>query len=170
MAYSTLKRKTSLKAKTSLKTKTQLRQTKSLSSGSGLKTSSTLKTKTSLRDSYNKKLKSGEKKAYKPKVKLQNRSHYFSIFTTDLSECYITHSKKPDADIHIHHIFGASNKANSEEYGYLVPLRADWHDMADYGVHFNKELDLKFKRACEGDWLNKGMTREEFIKTFGKWY
>ena len=95
---------------------------------------------------------------------------YASIFTDDLNKCYITHSDKTIADIHVHHIFGASNKANSEKYHFLVPLRADWHDMADYGVHHNRELDLKFKRKCQDYWLEHYGTKEEFIEVFGKWW
>ena len=155
MGYnSTLKQKTPLRAKTRLTNK------------------STLKPKKSLRDSYNDKVLAGtikkpikKQNAYKPKYK------YESIFTNDLSKCVITGAtKESGADIHVHHIFGAANKANSEKYHFLIPLRADWHDMADYGIHFNRELDLKTKRYCQEYWLKHYGTKEEFIKVFGKWW
>lgn len=149
-----------LKQKTPLKTKT------------GLKTYSTLKAKQSLRDSYAAKIKSGEKrvkktyqKAYRPQFKI------FSIFTDDLDTCYITgDSKAAGADIHVHHIFGAARKAASEKYGFTVPLRADWHDLASYSIHQDRELDLQYKRACEEYWLANIGTKEEFINEFGKWW
>lgn len=153
MMSTTLKTKTPLKAKTSLQTKTPLRA------------------KQSLRDSYAAKVKAGLKtpktkqKAYRPKFK------YFSIFTDDLDTCYITgDTKARGADIHIHHIFGAARKAASEKYGFTVPLRADWHDLASYSVHQDRALDLEFKRACEEYWLNHYGTQEEFIQVFGKWW
>ena len=127
--YSTLKRKTPLQARTKLKVY------------------SSLTSHQSLRDSYVKKARKGFKKPPKRVARPYTPKYaYRSIFTEDLSRCVITGTCKSNgADIHIHHIFGASNKANSEKYGFLIPLRADWHDMADYGVHFNKELDLKLK-------------------------
>lgn len=155
MGYnSTLKQKTPLRAKTRLKSK------------------SCLKAKKSLRDSYNEKVLAGVAKkpvkkqsAYKPKYK------YESIFTDDLTKCVITGSTKASgADIHIHHVFGGANKANSEKYHFLIPLRADWHDMADYGIHFDREFDLKIKRLCQEYWLANYGTKEQFIKIFGKWW
>ena len=121
-----------------------------------IKTDDVLKTK---------KPKKRRQKTYKPVCK------YWSILTANLDRCYISGSTKPEADIHIHHIFGASNKHNSEIRGFIVPLRADWHDMADYGVHNkNKELDLRLKRACQDYYLENYGTKEEFIAEFGKWW
>lgn len=150
---STLKRKTPLKAKTQLKAKTGLKTYKPLRSGS------TLKAKASAPKSKTKQA------AYKPKYK------YWSIFTKNLDVCVITGARKDEyTDIHVHHIFGAANKANSEKYGFLIPLRADWHDMADYGIHFNRELELKWKRKCQEYWLENYGTKEEFIKEFSMWW
>ena len=50
-------------------------------------------------------------------------------------------------------------------------LRADWHNMSDYGVHFNKELDLKLKRIAQKRWQEYyHKTKEDFIKKYGKSY
>jgi hypothetical protein len=151
--YSTLKRKTPLRAKAPLRAKKGLNTYKPLRAGAS---------------TASKPKKSGEKKqrqaAYKPVYP------YASIFTADLKTCYITGSNKDSADIHVHHIFGGANKANSEKYHFLIPLRADWHDMADYGIHFNRELDLKIKRFCQDYWLEHYGTKEEFIVTFSKWW
>ncbi len=133
-----------------------------------LKSKSSLKSKKSLSESYCEKIKSGEKTIKKTVVKTSTpKSRLFSIFTHDLTRCHITEDTR---NIHIHHIFGASNKANSEKYGFIVPLRADWHDMADYGIHFDNELNLKYKRECQEYWLTHYGTKEEFIKTFFKWW
>ncbi len=84
-----------------------------------------------------------------------------------MRRCYITGEH---SNVHVHHIFGAANKENSEKYGFLLPLRADWHDMADYGIHFSRKLDLKYKCKCQEYWLQHYGTEQEFIDTFGKWW
>lgn len=90
-----------------------------------------------------------------------------SVLTNDLEHCYITGS----TNVAIHHIFpGHANRKLSEEWGFVVPLRPDWHNMSNYGVHFNRELDLKLKCKCQEWWLENGHTKEEFIKIFGKWW
>ena len=127
MAYSSLKRKTPLKAKKPLCSRNKLQSNRQFYSCKSLK------------DSYREKIISGSKPApkkkntvYKPKDK------YESIFSSDLTVCYVTRARKDSgADIHVHHVFGAANKTNSEKYHFLIPLRADWHDMADYGIHKN---------------------------------
>ena len=84
-------------------------------------------------------------------------------------ECYIT---KSTTNLHKHHIFeGTANRKLSEEDGMWIWLRADWHNMSNYGVHFNKELDLLLKRTAQLIWqeyYNK--TKEDFIKRYGKSY
>lgn len=91
-----------------------------------------------------------------------------SIIQTE-KECYIT---KSTTNLHKHHIFeGTANRKLSEEDGMWIWLRADWHNMSDYGVHFNKELDLKLKRIGQKAWqeyYNK--TKEEFIARYGRNY
>ena len=57
----------------------------------------------------------------------------------------------------------------SEKNGFIVPLTNDEHNMSDYGVHFNKELDLKLKRECQQK-FEETHTREEFIRLIGKNY
>lgn len=158
MINSTLKTYKPLQSKAPLRAKT------------GLTTYKPLKAKSSLRDSYAKKLKSGEKtlntkaKAYKPKYK------YRSVFTDDLDTCIITGVSKKYADIHVHHIFGAANKASSEKYGFIIPLRADWHDLECYSIHQDRNLELYWRRKCQQYWLDNYGTQEEFIEIFGRWW
>lgn len=143
-----------------------------LKSKTPLKAKTTLKAKQSLRDSYAAKVKAGIKKpkktyqkSYRPKYK------YRSIFTNDLDTCIMTgDTKAAGADIHIHHIFGGARKAASEKYGFIIPLRADWHDLASYSIHQDRQLDLEYKRACEVFWEEEIGTKEEFIAEFGKWW
>lgn len=83
-------------------------------------------------------------------------------------ECYITQST---SDLHKHHIFGGANRSRSERYGLWVWLRADWHNMSDYGVHFNKELARRLKREAQAAAMQKyGWTKEQFIAMFGRSY
>lgn len=81
-------------------------------------------------------------------------------------ECFITHSKN---DLHEHHIFEGRNRNNSEKYGLKIWLRSDWHNMSNYGVHFNKKLDLELKQLAQRK-FEETHTREEFIKIFKRNY
>ena len=160
--YSSLKRKTPLKAKTPLRAKTSLKAYGSLKPSGTLRSGSELKVGTSKKTTVS---------SPKRKTAVYVPSYpYESIFTKDLNRCLITGSAKPEHDIHVHHIFGAANKANSEKYHFLMPLRADWHDMADYGIHFNEALDLRYKRKCQEYWLQHYGTKEEFIEIFNQWW
>ena len=93
---------------------------------------------------------------------------YFSIFTNNLNVCHITGDTK---NIHPHHIFGASRKTLSEKYGFMLPLRFDWHEGTTYSIHQDRKLDLKYKCLCEDYWLNTlKRTKEEWIEEFGQWW
>ena len=65
--------------------------------------------------------------------------------------------------------YGTANRKKSEEFGCWVYLCAGHHNMTDFSVHFNKELDLKLKKECQKEFEKYG-TREEFRKIFGKSY
>lgn len=88
----------------------------------------------------------------------------FSVLTDDLEHCFITGS----TEIAIHHVFGAANRKFSEHYGFVLPLRPDWHNTANYGVHFNRDLDLKFKGMAQTYFESHYGNRQAFIKIFGK--
>lgn len=90
-----------------------------------------------------------------------------SILTDDLSVSYL--SGRPAECIH--HVFGGSGRRSvSEKYGFIVPLTNDEHNMSDYGIHFNKELDLYIKRKCQKAYEDLGNSRENFINLIGKNY
>lgn len=90
-----------------------------------------------------------------------------SILQGDTRECYITGATD---GLHRHHIyFGNPNRKISEANGLWVWLRLDWHNGAEYGVHFNRDLDLKLKRECQEKY-EETHSREEFRKLIGKSY
>lgn len=84
----------------------------------------------------------------------------------DEKECYITGSTE---NLHKHHIFFGSNRKNSEKYGCWVWLRADWHNMSSYGVHFDRELDLRLKAECQAK-FEAIWGHEKFMHIFGRNY
>ena len=84
-------------------------------------------------------------------------------------ECLVCHRQ---IGLHKHHIFeGTGNRDLSEKYGCWCYLCARHHNMSDAGVHFNKEFDLKLKKLCQQKLeKEKGWSKEDFIKVFGKSY
>ena len=86
-----------------------------------------------------------------------------SVLTDDLEHCFLTGSPV----VHIHHVFGGPNRALSEEDGFIVPLHPSLHNMSGGGVHFDRDLDLYFKRLCQTEFEKTG-SREAFIRRYGK--
>lgn len=81
-------------------------------------------------------------------------------------QCYVSGKLYP---LHKHHIYGAGNRNISEREGFWVWLAPEWHNMSDYGVHFNKQLDLKLKQECQRKY-EETHTREEFMALIGRNY
>ena len=89
-----------------------------------------------------------------------------SVFTDDMNTCIYTGSKAVER----HHIFGGASRKLSEQYGYVVPLRPDYHPN---GVHADPSLawvDLELKQMAQRDFEEKHGTREEFVHLFGRSY
>lgn len=80
--------------------------------------------------------------------------------------CYITGAR---TGLHRHHIYGGGRRKASEEWGCWVWLRADWHNMASYGVHFDRELDLQLKQDCQRA-FEALHGHEAFMAAFGRNY
>jgi hypothetical protein len=80
--------------------------------------------------------------------------------------CYFTGSS---GDLHRHHVFGGANRQASEGWGCWVWLRADYHNMSERGVHFDKALDTALKRDTQ-ERFEKLHGHEKFIEIFGKNY
>jgi hypothetical protein len=73
--------------------------------------------------------------------------------------------------IEIHHVYGASNRNNSELYGLTVPLCRYCHNEPPNGVHYNKANNL----ALQSEVQKKAMrhyrwTEDEFREIFHKSY
>ena len=82
-------------------------------------------------------------------------------------ECYIT--GRTD-NLHLHHIyFGNGLRKISDENGFTVWLVGEWHNMSNFGVHFNHDFDLHLKQSCQRKY-EETHTREEFVKLVGKNY
>lgn len=86
----------------------------------------------------------------------------------DTKECYITH-----APYHLarHHCYGGGRRQLSEEWGCWVWLRADFHNLADYGVHGKNghELDMRLKRECQKK-FEELYGHKKFMEVFKKNY
>lgn len=146
MKKTPLKRKTPLVAKTPLKSKSCLERRTPLRAKA-------------LSKEHNSVVK---RKKYVPMYK------YESIFTSDLKRCVITGSCER---IEIHHIFGGANKHLAEKYHFLLPLRADWHKVSNYSIHMDRQLNLKYKLACQDYWIRVlKKTKEEWLEEFSHWW
>lgn len=69
-----------------------------------------------------------------------------SIITANENECFVCHTSR---FLERHHIvFGTANRRLSEKYGLVVSLCPYCH-RGRFGVHHNKDLDLKLKRIAQ---------------------
>lgn len=90
----------------------------------------------------------------------------YSTLTDDLEHCIITRS----SNVAIHHVFNGANRKLSEKYGFLVPLRPDWHNMTPYSVHMDQRFDESLKRKAQKYYETHYGSREDFRRGFGKSY
>ena len=112
-------------------------------------------------------------KEQKKKIKMHNKSKKLtkleknrkSVFTEDLKHCYLCGKPRE----HLHEIIYGKNRINSIKYNFVIPLCANHHTGKD-GIHFNKDLDLYYKRLCQIYFENNIGNRIEFIKIFGRNY
>lgn len=73
-------------------------------------------------------------------------------------------------DLEEHHVFGGPNRKRSDADGLTIWLCRE-HHTGDRGVHFNRELDLHYKKEAERIWIKlKGKTIEDFRQRYGKNY
>ena len=71
-------------------------------------------------------------------------------------------------NLHRHHIYGGTaNRKISEKHGCWVYLCAKHHNMSNQSVHNDREMDLALKQICQKK-MEKEITRDEFIRIFGK--
>lgn len=90
----------------------------------------------------------------------------FSVFTDDMDSCIFTGA----SPVERHHIFGGSNRAKSEKYGFVVPLRPDLHPNGVFAGKNAKEIDTHLKQMAQEYFEAHYGTREQFREEFGKSY
>ena len=89
----------------------------------------------------------------------------WSVFTEDMDHCYFTGT----APVERHHIWGGSNRKNSERYGFVIPLRPDLHpNGAHADRRYAKDIDTGLKLMAQEYFEEHYGTREEFRSIFGK--
>ena len=72
--------------------------------------------------------------------------------------------------LHEHHVFGGTaNRKQSERHGFKVWLCGRHHNLSNEGVHSDRELDFRIKRACQAK-FEKTHCRDEFMDIIGKNY
>lgn len=79
--------------------------------------------------------------------------------------CYICGKKKEC----IHEVYEGRNRQNSIKNGFCIGLCNEHHNMSNYSVHFNKDLQLKVKRDMQKKY-EETHTREEFMNIIGRNY
>lgn len=180
MKRTELKRKTPLVAKKKELKRTPLNVKRELSnaplkSGKGLKPKTELKSYSILKAKTPLVAKSELKNSGNPRVKQKSArkgsSPYFSIFGS-MDVCAITGSKTADGyKVIPHHIFEGPYKSAAEKYGFILPIRIDWHTGNSYSIHEDVELGLRYKRLCQDYYINElKKTAEEFVREFGHLY
>lgn len=88
----------------------------------------------------------------------------WSVFTDDMDHCYFTGT----APVERHHIWGGSNRKNSEKYGFVIPLRPDLHPNGAQAGKNAVEIDLELKQMAQEYFEKYYGTREDFRRIFGK--
>lgn len=74
-------------------------------------------------------------------------------------------------NIHTHEVYFGRNRKKSIEDGCCIYLCGKHHNQSKEGIHFNHELDLKWKKEMEIAWLmyyNRSIS--EFISRYGRNY
>lgn len=91
----------------------------------------------------------------------------WSIFTEDMDTCIFTGS----THVERHHCFGGFNRERCEKYGFIVPVRPDYHPNGVFGMDYaRKEIDPWLKSECQKYYEEHYGSREEFMEEFGRNY
>lgn len=94
-----------------------------------------------------------------------------SIMQLDDNECYLCGANGTMDYLHWHHVFGGSNRKNSEKYGLKVRICGQQcHENGPNAVHMNREVDMKLKEDGQRAFEARHGTREDFMRIFGKNY
>ena len=91
-----------------------------------------------------------------------------SILQKDTDRCLFCHS---NIWLEWHHVFGAAFKKKSEQYGLMVRLCHTCHNEPPFGVHQDRQIRRKLQAYAQKKAMEyHELTKEEFIKIFGKNY
>lgn len=95
-----------------------------------------------------------------------------SIIQKDKSHCFICRMNTNLEPLDCHHIFGASNRNNSEKYGLKVYIHhSKCHIFGENSVHRNAKVDRALKALAQKKAMKHyGWTTEQFREIFGKNY
>lgn len=86
-----------------------------------------------------------------------------SILQND-KRCYFCGAIK---GLHLHHIYGGSNRAVSDQNGFVVYLCEKHHTGHLTGVHADIYLRNRLKKVCQKE-FEKTHSREDFIELIGE--
>ena len=73
--------------------------------------------------------------------------------------------------LHRHEVFYGANRQKSIDYGLVVFLTPEMHNMSDYGVHFNKAFNDELRRIGQKAAMEYyGWSIQDFRNIFGANY
>ena len=107
-------------------------------------------------------IKISKNKLNKSKKLTKLEKNRYSVFTDNLTICYLCGRKKDD----LHEIFGGRNRINSIKHGFILPLCRKCHSLNQNNPFFN---DYWHKQG-QTYWEEYIGSREEFIKVFRRNY
>lgn len=88
-----------------------------------------------------------------------------------MTQCFLCARNGSSDRLERHHIFGGPRRRLSEKYGLVVYLCGErCHRNGKYAAHRNKDTALYLHQHGQRMAENNGMSRDEFIKIFGKDY
>ena len=109
-------------------------------------------------------------KALKPLVERLDEMRKPSILQGEEKKCYLTGYEGAGLDCH-HIYFGTGNRRISDENGFWVWIRHDFHiaDSENDTPHNNPEVDLMLKKECQKKY-EETHSREAFMELVGRNY
>lgn len=95
-----------------------------------------------------------------------------SIIQEDMAHCFLCGMNNNSEPFDCHHVYGGSNRKNSEKYGLKVYIHhSRCHIFGENSVHRNKEVDRTLKAMVQKIAMRHyGWSVEDFRKIFGRNY
>lgn len=111
-----------------------------------------------------------------PKPKDMNKETKNTRKKQEIEFCIMPESKlystKRRWNLKRHEVFyGRKQRKLSIEYGLVIFLTPEMHNMSDKGIHFDKDFDLKVKKIAQRAFMKYyKKNKRDFIEIFGKNY